>query len=759
MTHIRNAPRRPRGHIPGNFIREVTLAQSVPDASLTAVASAVARLNTTQAVPAVAQTASLTTQVQVTRSLSSVQAVPAVAQVASASAISGGPVTLESDWVARSTAPGVFLAQNFNTDAAVTNNIWTEANRIRRDKLLKRSGSGAVRFDKPASDGASSGQIRLRFDGVNSTSGSSSVTRGNGTETWYQCTVYTPEGILRWKPAHTAGSGDGGMKYMWVSGGGSSSNTVSEIVVTNLAYSGFPVPYYQDGSSFADFYQYNVSTPNTGGGGNVRMTPAINDGTPATPTTDKQYKQRYGMLYADNTPGGGLSWTPNPGDTYAAGYPDPDVRLSGLPPLSRNGWTTMMLRVKIGTLGTASSEVDFWAGPPGETPVKIIGATNVILGNVPHGAFWHAAYDTERTPNSAGVPDTFTLATEFIASSQPIPWPAVKSRPAYVEAMPALTWTRILGTSYQAALAGDSATDKRGITAYCGAYATHSGIGAAASGGHSDKSGNEHVYCDLTAENPVMAVLRARSNPPAVDTAYAADGRPVARHTAWSIQYISSLNRVVLPGAFSIYQNANGLTNFDAFDMATNDWVAAGTYAATPDQDNVAHWVVKDKWENLYYQSTANGNLYKWTKATNAWSNLGSRSAYTYETAAVYDPVRNRIVRLGSNPARFDLNSSGAETSITFTGATAGAASNVSAVWCPDRNTILTKPWSGTTVYEIDPVTFNVTVLAVAGTPTAPDPEAAYGHLYGRWNYIEALGLIVMIPSYSSDLWVFKTRQ
>ena len=669
----------------------------------------------------------------------------------------GGAVTLESDWTARSTGAGVFLKKRADSDAEVNSNRWPSvpATSVVRETLLKRSGTGAFRLNKPASADQSNGLFRLKFDGLDGAVTDSTVTRGPGTETWYQVTIYTPESMLRYKPTYNAGE-SGGVKMLWVSGGGTSSNTPGEVVVTNLRQAGFPVPYYQNANGFQDVYE-SASTPNTGGGANNRLTPGIDDGTPATPTTDREYKRRYGMLYADNTPGGGKSFSPAPGDIYAQGYPDPDVLQSGLKPITRDGWTVQQLRVKFGTLGGNDSEIEFWSGPPGETPSRVVLKTGLRLDAV-HGAMWYSDYDTNRDANAPGVPDTFMLATEFIASSQPIPWPAVKSRPAYVEAMPALTWTQLPGTSYQAALAGDSATDKRGITAYCGAYATHSGIGTAASGGHSDKSGNEHVYCDLTAENPVMAVLRARSNPPAVDTAYAADGRPVARHTAWSIQYISSLNRVVLPGAFTIYQNANGLTNFDAFDMATNDWVAAGTYAATPDQDNVAHWVVKDKWENLYYQSTANGNLYKWTKATNAWSNLGSRSAYTYETAAVYDPVRNRIVRLGSNPARFDLNSSGAETSITFTGATAGAASNVSAVWCPDRNTILTKPWSGTTVYEIDPVTFNVTVLAVAGTPTAPDPEDAYGHLYGRWNYIEALGLIVMIPSYSSNLWVFKTR-
>ena len=61
-------------------------------------------------------------------------------------------------------------------------------------------------------------------------------------------------------------------------------------------------------------------------------------------------------------------------------------------------------------------------------------------------------------------------------------------------------------------------------------------------------------------------------------------------------------------------------------------------------------------------------------------------------------------------------------------------------------------------MYEIDPVTFNVTALSVAGTPTVPDPNGAYGNLYGRFNYIESLGLVVMAPAYSSNLWVFRTR-
>src|SRR6185369_2718097 len=282
---------------------------------------------------------------------------------------------------------------------------------------------------KLASDGAASGLIRLRLDGVDSTSGSSTVGRGPGTETYYQCLVYTPEPLLRYKPTHSAG-GEGGLKLLWVSGGGSSSNTDAEIVTTNLGFAGIPVPYYQNAGGFQDF-NTPATTPNTGSS-NFRITPAIDAGTPATPTTDSEYARRYGQLYQNNTPGFTLpnkgEW-PNPGDIYAQGYPDPNVVASGVPYLVPDGWTCLMLRVVRGTANTPTSTVEFWAGRPGDNPVKIISATNVTMTATQHGALWFGAYDTNRDPNSPGVPDTFMVATEFIASSNPIPWPGVLDQP------------------------------------------------------------------------------------------------------------------------------------------------------------------------------------------------------------------------------------------------------------------------------------------------------------------------------------------
>lgn len=85
--HARNAPLRPRGHIPGGF-RQVSLDQVLPDASLVAFAVAIDRLNSTQAVSPPAQVATISTVTAAIRRLSSIQAVADATLTASLSVVS-----------------------------------------------------------------------------------------------------------------------------------------------------------------------------------------------------------------------------------------------------------------------------------------------------------------------------------------------------------------------------------------------------------------------------------------------------------------------------------------------------------------------------------------------------------------------------------------------------------------------------------------------------------------------------------------------
>jgi hypothetical protein len=321
---------------------------------------------------------------------------------------------LEQDWAARATVGvnGVFLAKRWQTNTDIDPWPTGTETHLTLETRIKRSGMGALRFAKLVSDGADMGLTRILLG----------QTRGNGTETWYQISVYFPEAAVRYKPQSS--SGEGGQKMLWVSGGGNASNTNNEVVSTNSQWRGFASGYHSNGGAFEDFAN-NVSTPSHPGGLNATYSNAVDRGAPTTINTDADYESRYGIIYYSNAVGS--SPIPAPGDIYAQGFPSPFVIQSGLPRLQPDAWTTLQFRIKIGTLGTASSEVDLWVARSGQPFVKQFGYTGVTLGteNGGHGAVWVSAYETNRTANSPGMQNTFCCFTELIASTQNIAAPAV----------------------------------------------------------------------------------------------------------------------------------------------------------------------------------------------------------------------------------------------------------------------------------------------------------------------------------------------
>lgn len=303
---------------------------------------------------------------------------------------------------------------------------------------------------------------------------------------------------------------------------------------------------------------------------------------------------------------------------------------------------------------------------------------------------------------------------------------------------------------------------KTGAAAYSGAAfkAAGSEILLVANGGHSDYAGNEAVKIALGLNTVAPELLRA---PTAVvgagNVSHYGDGRPASRHTGWDLQYIAARDRVFLMGAVGLYGgSALDSTAVDAFNLATNDYDAAGTWAAAPALDNVLHWAVQDADGNVWVQSTAGATqLHKWTQATATWSTIGTRSFATYLTPAVFDPVRNRIVRIHPTAGMYlDLSAGAAETAVSFSGAAAGyGTGGLSAVWCAERGTILTMPWNAAAVYEIDPVTWVCSALSLSGSAYTP-ATPANNYLCGRFGYAPELKLAWVLPSYSHNVWCFR---
>jgi len=334
---------------------------------------------------------------------------------------SGGAVsTLDNDWIARSTAAGVFSAEQLSDSSRVALNsgagganaagyVWTQPQNVSFDTTIKRSGSGSVRITIPASSGADPGSLHLPTGQL----------RGNGTTTYYQFSIYTPEAFLRYKPTHSNGSG--GWKSM-IASHTSGSNQTNEVVVQDIDRRGVPQVYWQDGTQFV---AGAVSANTPCNPGNFEFNNAVDRGAPATITTCDQYESRYGLLYDNPSHPGGTNSAPAGSDSFAAGFPYAKALIAA-PTWKINGWNTILLRVTIGTLGTASSTIEMWHAQTGSAYTKLCSLTNVLLGtaNGGHNCVWLLPYETARNPNS--VPqDTFVCYAESIASTQFINAPAV----------------------------------------------------------------------------------------------------------------------------------------------------------------------------------------------------------------------------------------------------------------------------------------------------------------------------------------------
>ncbi len=104
-----------------------------------------------------------------------------------------------------------------------------------------------------------------------------------------------------------------------------------------------------------------------------------------------------------------------------------------------------------------------------------------------------------------------------------------------------------------------------------------------AAGGEAKYSGdNRVVSLILDADAPVWVTRKAPSANPSINVAHYADGMPAARELYQSSHVIESLHRVFLFGAEFVYGEAYTFPDVDAFDLNTNQWDPAGTWAPVP---------------------------------------------------------------------------------------------------------------------------------------------------------------------------------
>lgn len=363
----------------------------------------------------------------------------------------------------------------------------------------------------------------------------------------------------------------------------------------------------------------------------------------------------------------------------------------------------------------------------------------------------------------------WSVAPPHVPEAAPINGGAGSSRgPAWWQGKPLNTWFEIPNT----AGAGGAASD-----AYSG-MALHEGtseIIIAAAGGHNDSSDNRVVSLNLLADAPGWTLRSAPSTAVALDVSHYPDGRPTSRHLYQHIHVVESLNRVFLFGCREAFGNSLNFTAVDAFDLNTNRWDPAGTWAPMPEAGEFG--VVRLRATGEVYSQ----RFRRWDPQTGRWSTAVTRTTgEPVRWPVAHDPQRRQLFSLqwgdgqGFAPqrvcaSRLDLVS-GVQTNVSFNPSDGlsrfeadrpayaameydldhdrflfydgfrGAAGRIFVVTPRD-----TGPWD-----------MGLLPLA-AGSPLPPSTPDGGAGVNSRFRYVPALKGFVLLPRRAASLWFIRT--
>lgn len=298
-------------------------------------------------------------------------------------------------------------------------------------------------------------------------------------------------------------------------------------------------------------------------------------------------------------------------------------------------------------------------------------------------------------------------------------------------------------------------------------------------GGHMDSSDNAvYAFGPLSSANPVWKRLTNPSNPPANDTSYAGDGRPVSRHTYNLIDYMPApYNKMVSCAIGSGYSSGSGWGAMDFYDftidgMTGQPWTRGPTPPSNRWTFN-AFCAYNPVTRKLWYQDTGNGSsrLQQYDPATNQWSSHATFNPDSEPSPAI-DTRRNLMVSTGNlnGTILYDLNNPDSQpirlTTTGPKGVEQGKAPGFQYDPVNDRFlgwdggstvyslAIPSNPKTGTWVWStiaLDPGN-NVTPTGVAG-PKIVGYETG---TYGRFRYVPAHQGVIVVNATDESVYFFK---
>jgi hypothetical protein len=355
-------------------------------------------------------------------------------------------------------------------------------------------------------------------------------------------------------------------------------------------------------------------------------------------------------------------------------------------------------------------------------------------------------------------------ATGAIVTPPQPPVGPITGAPAWLNGKGVAEWVEIAGTSG----AGGAAVDAFSGFAY---NELTNEVLIAAAGGHLDSADNRVVSLRLTDDAPAWKLRASPSAAVAKDVAYYSDGKPSARHIYSSCHFIPQTNRLMLFGVRYSYGNAYTFTKVDGFNLDSNTWDAAGTWADLPagHAGAVAVRSTGEVW------TTA---LARWTPTSKAWTQpITTRTGDLVRTPIAHDTLRNQLFAMNWGDgegfstqqlfaSRIPVTGS-AQISVTFNPSAAlnsliADAPTYSAMdYDPDNDRFLFYCGQGAkagVIYVIKPSSGNVWDVSLLQLSGAARPPATPGNgVQNRFRYVPALRGFVLLATGSANLYFLRT--
>jgi len=343
--------------------------------------------------------------------------------------------------------------------------------------------------------------------------------------------------------------------------------------------------------------------------------------------------------------------------------------------------------------------------------------------------------------------------------------PTNPGAPAWAANAPLNAWMEIPGTS------GAGGTQIESFSGW--AKLPNGKIAIALAGGHTDGTKNSVAVIDLLANAPAWVEVSPQSPIHTYEVAYEADGKPASSHTYYTTMWIPATNRLMRFGAIAV--SLSGNTNYftvDGFNLATNTWDPAGTYANMPaGASGGAYNPVTSKVLTIF------GTKY-YDPVTGVATNVATGNVNLPRAPWVWDPVRNQFFGLCYGDNQEYSRSLGicaakivGNTMSQVTIANSAAAIQFNAdvpfyaamEYEPNNDCFLfyTGSRNGTAgrIYKIKPndtATWDLSIFNYGAGGVTPAQTVLSG-IMNKFSYIPELKGIVMMATKTSNLYFLRT--